>query len=102
MNFLRYKQIHQPSCILRNDYGSVHPAYNSSFSACFFSRNSIFLSQQISQRCFSADLSAQPNVAYTTSAPQSPKKTILGVVFLLKYLKLDGYIVKNINICDIK
>jgi hypothetical protein len=42
---------------------SVHPAYNPSFSACFFSRNSIFLSQQISQQCFSAGLSAQPNGA---------------------------------------
>jgi hypothetical protein len=43
--------------------GLVHPAYNPSFSACFFSRNSIFLSQQISQQCFSAGLSAQPNGA---------------------------------------
>jgi hypothetical protein len=42
-------------------YGSVHPAYNPSFSACFFSRNSIFLSQQISQQRFSAGLSTQPN-----------------------------------------
>jgi hypothetical protein len=37
--------------------GSVHPAYNPAFSACFFSWNSIFLSQQISQQCFSAGLS---------------------------------------------
>jgi hypothetical protein len=36
--------------------GPVHPAYNPSFSACFFSWNSIFLSQQISQQCFSAGL----------------------------------------------
>jgi hypothetical protein len=41
--------------------GPVHSAYNPSFSACFFSRNNIFLSQQISQQCFSAGLSAQPN-----------------------------------------
>jgi hypothetical protein len=41
----------------------VHSAYNPSFLACFFSRNSIFLSQQISQQCFSAGLSAQPNGA---------------------------------------
>jgi hypothetical protein len=41
----------------------VHPAYNPSFSVYFFSRNSIFLSQQISQQCFSAGLSAQPNGA---------------------------------------
>jgi hypothetical protein len=34
--------------------GPVHPAYNSSFLACFFSQNSIFLSPQISQQCFSA------------------------------------------------
>jgi hypothetical protein len=42
---------------------SVHLAYNSSFSAYFFRRNIIFLSQQISQQCFSAGLSAQPNGA---------------------------------------
>jgi hypothetical protein len=41
----------------------VHPAYNPSFSACFFSRNNIFLSQQISQQCFSAGLPAQLNGA---------------------------------------
>jgi hypothetical protein len=34
------------------------------FSACFFNRNSVFPLQQISQRCFSAGLSAQPNRAY--------------------------------------
>jgi hypothetical protein len=33
--------------------GPVHPAYNPYFSACFFSRNNIFLSQQISQQYFS-------------------------------------------------
>jgi hypothetical protein len=44
-------------------YDHVHPAYNPYFSACFFSRNSVFLSQQISQQCFSAGLSAQPNGA---------------------------------------
>jgi hypothetical protein len=36
--------------------GPVHLAYNPSYSACFFSRNSIFLSQKISQQCFSAGL----------------------------------------------
>jgi hypothetical protein len=45
------------------DEGSVYSAYNPSFSACFFSGNSIFLSQQISQQCFSTGLSAQPNGA---------------------------------------
>jgi hypothetical protein len=44
-----------------NDIGPVYSAYNPSFSVCFFSRNNIFLSQQISQQCFSAGLSAQPN-----------------------------------------
>jgi hypothetical protein len=43
------------------DIGPVYSAYNPSFSACFFSWNNIFLSQQISQQYFSADLSAQPN-----------------------------------------
>jgi hypothetical protein len=47
--------------IEEHDQGPVHSAYNPSFLAYFFSRNSIFLSQQISQQCFSADLSAQPN-----------------------------------------
>jgi hypothetical protein len=37
---------------IEDDYGPVHSAYNTSFSACFFSRNSIFPSQQISQQCF--------------------------------------------------
>jgi hypothetical protein len=37
-------------------YGPVHLAYNPSYLACFFSRNSIFLSQKISQQCFSAGL----------------------------------------------
>jgi hypothetical protein len=41
--------------------GPVHSAYNPSFSAYFFSQNSIFLSQQIRQQCFSAGLSAQQN-----------------------------------------
>jgi hypothetical protein len=51
------------SCRRRSfdDEGPVYPAYNPSFSAYFFSQNSIFLSQQISQQRFSAGLSAQPN-----------------------------------------
>jgi hypothetical protein len=40
----------------QKDLGPVHLAYNPSYSACFFSRNSIFLSQKISQQCFSAGL----------------------------------------------
>jgi hypothetical protein len=36
--------------------GSVHLAYNPSYSACFFSQNSIFLSKKISQQCFSSGL----------------------------------------------
>jgi hypothetical protein len=36
--------------------GHVHLAYNLSYSAYFFSRNNIFLSQKISQQCFSAGL----------------------------------------------
>jgi hypothetical protein len=51
----------------QTDNGHVHSAYNLSFSAYFFSRNSIFLSQQISQQCFSAGLSAQPNGSNITS-----------------------------------
>jgi hypothetical protein len=46
------------------NYGPVYLAYNPSFSVCFFSQNSIFLSQQISQQCFLAGLSAQPNGSY--------------------------------------
>jgi hypothetical protein len=42
--------------LLRGHHGPVHLAYNPSYSACFFSRNSIFLSQKISQQCFSAGL----------------------------------------------
>jgi hypothetical protein len=49
------------------DFGPLHPAYNSYFSACFFSRNNIFLSQKISQQYFSAGLSAQLNGAFLGS-----------------------------------
>jgi hypothetical protein len=61
-------------------YGPVHPAYNPSFSACFFSRNSIFLSQQISQQCFSAGLSAQPNGAYILCL-----KILCALILVLKH-----------------
>jgi hypothetical protein len=39
--------------------GPVQPAYNLYFSACFFSRNSIFLSQKISQNSISAYFSVE-------------------------------------------
>jgi hypothetical protein len=44
----------------KTNFGLVHPAYNTYFSTCFFRRNNVFLSQQISQQC----LSAQPNGAF--------------------------------------
>jgi hypothetical protein len=55
----------------KKNIGPIHPAYNPYFSACFFSWNSNFLSQQISQQRFSAGLSAQPNGAmhYYSRAP---------------------------------
>jgi hypothetical protein len=56
----------------------VHPAYNPSFSVCFFSWNSIFLSQHISQQYFSAGLSAQPNGAIGWQ--------VFAIQFLLKVL----------------
>jgi hypothetical protein len=49
--------------------GPVHSVYNPSFSACFFNQNSIFLSQQISQQCFSAGLSEQPGNCDVVSGP---------------------------------
>jgi hypothetical protein len=49
------------------NYGPVHPAYNQFFQLVFFSRNSIFLSQQISQQYFSVGLSAQPNGPYVVN-----------------------------------
>jgi hypothetical protein len=52
--------------------GPVHPAYNPYYSACFFIQNSVFLSQQISQRCFSAGLSAQPNGTMVSSQKPFP------------------------------
>jgi hypothetical protein len=35
-----------------NDLGHVHLTYNPSYLTCFFSRNSIFLSQKISHSVF--------------------------------------------------
>jgi hypothetical protein len=51
----------------RDNFGPVHPAYNPSFLAYFFSQNSIFLSQKISRNSISAGLSAQPNAPNSTS-----------------------------------
>jgi hypothetical protein len=45
-----------PNFVSFGNKGPVHLAYNPSYSACFFNRNSIFLSQKISQQCFSAGL----------------------------------------------
>jgi hypothetical protein len=56
---------------IRRQDRCVHPAYNPYFSARFFSRNSIFLSQQISQQCFSAGLSTQLNRASEWICPCS-------------------------------
>jgi hypothetical protein len=61
----------QPLAMPHENVGPVHPAYNPYFSACLFSRNSVFLSQQISQQCFSAGLSAQPNGAVVTANPHN-------------------------------
>jgi hypothetical protein len=91
--------------------GPVHSAYNPSFSTCFFSRNSIFLSQQISQQCFSAGLSAQPNgsVTYVLSpASQAPRMRceeqphakhilLLRVTCELALLHLDLYIYRQVT-----
>jgi hypothetical protein len=41
---------------IRDACGPIHLAYNPSYSAYFFSRNSIFLSQKINQQCFPAGL----------------------------------------------
>jgi hypothetical protein len=49
---LRVRRVSADLC----DDGPVHLAYNPSYSACFFSRNNIFLSQKISKQCFSAGL----------------------------------------------
>jgi hypothetical protein len=40
------------------DISHVQSAYDSYFSACFFSRNNVFLSQKISQKSVSACFSA--------------------------------------------
>ena len=44
-------------------YGHVRLSYNPYFSACFFSRNSIFLSQQISRNSVSACFFSEANGA---------------------------------------
>jgi hypothetical protein len=51
-----YEIIQSTKLNTQADIGPVHLAYNPSYSACFFSRNSIFLSQKISQHRFSAGL----------------------------------------------
>jgi hypothetical protein len=55
----------------RSNHGPIHSAYNSFFSAYFFSQNSVLLSQQISQQCFSAGLSAQSSYSFSPLALDS-------------------------------
>jgi hypothetical protein len=57
-------------------FGACSPAYNPSFSTYFFSRNNIFLSHQISQQCFPAGLSAQPNGALVGSRSLPPSRSL--------------------------
>jgi hypothetical protein len=47
---------HEQNEAASHDMGPVHLAYNPSYLAYFFSQNSIFLSQKISQQCFSVGL----------------------------------------------
>ena len=47
--------------------GPVRLSYNLSFSACFFSRNSVFLSQQISRNNVSACFFSEANGAFLLS-----------------------------------
>jgi hypothetical protein len=82
-------------------------AYNPSFSACFFSRNNIFLSQQISQQCFSAGLSAQPNDSYEAvvfrfvAGLQFPLEKFVGDV--LEHFELQIHqLTPNALICSFK
>jgi hypothetical protein len=72
------------------DEGHVHPAYNPSFSAYFFSRNNIFLSQQISQRCFSASTAERGKHAYQSS---STCALIRVLSFAYTVLAYDVYII---------
>jgi hypothetical protein len=57
------------------DYGSVHSAYNPSFSACFFSRNNIFLSQQSANSVF------QPAYQHNRTAPDYPFHMAINLSF---------------------
>ena len=50
-------------CELSNNNGLVRFSYNPYFSACFFSRNSIFLSQQINRNSISACFFSEANRA---------------------------------------
>jgi len=54
--------------------GPVRLSYNPSFSACFFSRNSIFLSQQISGNSVSTCFFSKANGAYKKHTTHEYKK----------------------------
>ena len=70
------------------DHGPVRFSCNPSFSACFFSRNSVFLSQQISRNSVSACFSAKrtrPWIGYLDPCLFFPPK-IMGQEGLLGFL----------------
>jgi len=58
--------------------GPVRLCYNPYFSACFFSRNSIFLSQQISQNSVSACFFSEAKEAKSRGLEEKYIYTVLG------------------------
>jgi hypothetical protein len=65
----------------QNVFSPVHPAYNPYFSSCFFSRNSVFLSRQISIRwlwgCYSMGSTCPGSAPVYTGNQSFPTKSLL-------------------------
>jgi len=69
------------SCIPIFDFNTCSPvrfSYNPSFSACFFSRNSVFLSQQISRNSVSVCFFSEANGVNVPILPELEPKLCHG------------------------
>jgi hypothetical protein len=79
------------------DVGPVRLSYNSYFSACFFSRNSVFLSQQISEQYFQPWLFSEANGLVSVHVSMHRCSTTLSPSLFTGFIGVDSWIVWQLS-----
>jgi hypothetical protein len=79
------------------DVGPVRLSYNSYFSTCFFSRNSVFLSQQISEQYFQPWLFSEANGLVSVHVSMHRCSTTLSPSLFTGFIGVDSWIVWQLS-----